>query len=112
MNFMFFNCESLQKIDSIKFNIEKVEDMSYLFEGCSSLISLDLSSLNTEKVKNMNEMFYGCKKLQFLDISHFTSSSRVNISMFSDLPEEGEIKVNEEFLDLIKEEIPGGWTIN
>ena len=86
--------------------------MNNLFNGCGSLTSIDLSNFNTENVKSMSGMFYGCEKLQYLDISSFKSSTNENIIMFKNLPKNGQLKVSEDFIDKIKEQIPANWTIN
>ena len=61
---MFFECSSLQSINSSSFNTTNVKDMSYMFSYCSSLQSIDLSSFNTTNVKNMFWMFHRCDSLE------------------------------------------------
>ena len=53
---MFYECSSLQSINSSLFNTTNVKDMSFMFYGCSSL--------KKENVKISN---YGKKILDELD---------------------------------------------
>ena len=81
-----------------------------MFYKCSSLTSIDLKVFsNTQNVHSMDEMFYYCNKLTSIDISTFTTSL-TSIKLFNELPSIGKIIVKEEFLSLIKDQIPSSWT--
>ena len=64
MNFMFYNCESLKKIEFISFDTSNVINMNSMFEGCKNLEDLDVSNFDTSNVIDMGNMFYGCSKLK------------------------------------------------
>ena len=61
---MFYDCSSLQSVNSSSFNTTNVKNMGGMFYGCSSLQSIDLSSFNTTNVGYMSGMFYGCSSLK------------------------------------------------
>ena len=112
MGSMFEGCSSLKTIDLSSFNTENVKDITYMFSKCKALSSIELSNFDTKKVVHMDGMFYDCPKLVKIDIFSFESSSQETISLFKNLPEEGIIKIKEDFQDLIKEgEIPENWTV-
>jgi len=58
----------------------------------------------------MSKMFYYCSNLENLDISQF-SSFNSNEDLFKNLPSNGTIKVNQNFFEKIKEQIPNEWDI-
>ena len=66
MNFMFYECISLQTLHLSNFNTLSVENMESMFYECSSLKTLYLSNFDTSSVTIMNSMFYGCSLLQTL----------------------------------------------
>lgn len=66
LNCMFNDCFNLKSIKfSNKFNNDKVLFMNYMFFGCENLEKLDLTnfSLNNSNIKEMECMFEGCDKL-------------------------------------------------
>ena len=71
MNYMFYDCSSITKIDLSNFNTQNVTDMSYMLCDCSSLTNIDLSNLNTQNVTNMSSMFSCCKSLTNINLSNF-----------------------------------------
>ena len=75
MNFMFYDCSSLETLDLSNFDTSKVTNMSDMFVDCSSLKTLDLSNFDTSKVTNMRSMFLGCSSLETLDLSGFDTSN-------------------------------------
>ena len=75
IDFMFFDCNSLTKIDLSNFNTENVTDMNHMFHGCDSLSNVNLSNFNTEKVTNMSCMFNGCNSLTNIDLSYFNTKN-------------------------------------
>ena len=64
MSFMFFNCNSLKKIEFISFDTSKVTSMKGMFYKCKELEYLDLSNFNTSKVEEINVIFKECLKLK------------------------------------------------
>ena len=114
MGNMFQHCVSLTSIDISHFNVKKVMYIDYMFHGCLNLQSIDLSKWETPSLNSLAHMFYDCNKLANIDISKFTCSSKVLIStqIFNELPETGKIKVNKDFLEKIKEQIPSKWEID
>lgn len=109
MSYLFDNCYSLTSINLSNFNIGKVGFMEGMFRNCYSLTSINISNFNTENITKMDSMFYGCSKLEFLDISGFTYDK--NISLFYGLPESGTLVVNNDFINLIDNQIPSNWNI-
>ena len=75
MEDMFFNCNSLTKLDLKNFNTTNVTNMQSMFSNCSSLTKLDLNNFDTSKVTNMAYMFSKCSNLEELDISNFNTSN-------------------------------------
>lgn len=65
MELLFAKCTSLH---TVKLNADTaaVTDMSYLFYGCESMEKLDLSRLDTGEVTTMKGMFSNCTKLSKL----------------------------------------------
>ncbi len=85
MDYMFYSCASLGRLDLSKTDTSNVTDMSGMFEDCNNLKSLDISSFNTSNVTNMGGMFSGCRSLSSLDISSFNTSNVTNMGgMFSE----------------------------
>ena len=107
LNYLFDKCYSLTSIDLSNFDISNAEYMEGIFEDCKSITSIDLSNFVNKNNTKMNYMFYGCNELKYVDISGFTSDK--NISMFYGLPNKGKIIVKENFLELIKDQIPNDW---
>ena len=107
LNYLFAECYSLTSIDLSHFNISNVDYMQGMFEDCRSITSLDLSNFINKNDTKMDYMFFGCNKLKYIDISGFTSDE--NISMFHGLPNKGKIIVKENFVEIIKDQIPYDW---
>ena len=83
MDYMFYNCLQLNKLDLTTFDTSNVTNMNSMFASCQVLTELDISDFDTSKVTNMSNMFYGCKKLPSLDLSSFdTSKVTLTSSMF------------------------------
>ena len=105
---MFYNCSSLEKFN-YNFNTFTVSNIEKMFYKCSSLTRINLEVFtNTENAHSMDEMFYYCNKLTSIDISTFTTSL-TSIKLFNELPSNGKITVKENFLSLIKDQIPSSW---
>ena len=109
MSYLFYRCYSLTSIDLSNFSIQKVGFLEGMFRECHSLTSIDLSHFNTENVTEIDYMFYGCENLRYIDISQF--SYYENVSLFYDLPENGTIAINNDFISLIDKQIPSNWNI-
>ena len=57
---MFKDCSNLVALDGLSYlDTSSVSRMEYMFYGCKSLTRLDLSSFDTSRVTNMQEMFRG-----------------------------------------------------
>ena len=83
MNYMFYQCISLEHVNLSNFNTEQLESMSCVFYNTSKLTSLDLRKFNTKNVKVMSWLFYGSSSIKYLDISSFdTSQVTEMMSMF------------------------------
>ena len=109
---MFKNCKSLNHLNISKFNTENLNNINYMFYNCSSLTSLDLSNFNIVNEVKMNYLFYYCSNLQFIDISNIKNISGSNNTLFgNDIPATGQIKVNINIMDIIKEQLPKNWEI-
>ena len=63
MENMFWNCESLIKVDLSSFNTQNVTTMENMFWNCKSLIKIDLSSFNTQNVAFMRNIVRDCETL-------------------------------------------------
>ena len=72
---MFKDCEDIESINLLDYEMSSVTNVNSMFEGCKSLKSIDLSFLKNAKVKNMSNMFSGCSELKSLDWSHLDLSS-------------------------------------
>ena len=72
---MFKNCEDIESIDFLNYDMSSISVYNKMFEGCKSLKSIDLSFLKNAKVENINNMFSGCSDLKSLDWSHLDLSS-------------------------------------
>ena len=75
MDSMFYNCESIVRLDLHNFDTKKVDKMFWMFYNCKSLTTLDISDFDTSKVRNMRWMFYSCKSLTTLDLSSFDTNN-------------------------------------
>lgn len=80
MSKMFYNCESLTRLDLRSFKTENVTDMSYMFSGCSSLTNLDVSGFDISNVTNMIAMFYQCPSLTMLNLNNFNFDHVTSLS--------------------------------
>ena len=66
MQYMFFGCGSLQKIDLTYITTKKVTNMDYVFYACIRLPLLKLVNFDSTALKTANYMFANCYSL--LDI--------------------------------------------
>ena len=114
MGSMFSYCSSLNTINLSNFQTENVEYMSYMFHNCHSLSSINLSNFNTLSIVSFSNMFSNCTNLNYLDISSFINyGSDISIDcILCNVNDYGIIKVNKNFIDKIKNEIPTNWNIS
>jgi len=110
MSYLFHRCYSLTSINLSNFNIENAKFMEGMFQDCHSLTSINISHFNTENITKIDYMFYGCNNLIYLDISNFHYDK--NVSLFYDLPDNGKLFVNKDFINIIEKQIPSSWDIN
>ena len=84
IEYMFYNCKSLKKLNLSNLNTSNVTNMGGMFKGCKNLKELDLSTFNTNNVKYMYGMFSGCSSLNKLNLSNFNTNNVTNMqNMFS-----------------------------
>ena len=106
MGYIFYNCSSLKKVDLTNLNTGNVTDMSCMFFNCSSLKSIDLSNFNTSNVTDMKEMFTGCSSLEKINLSSFNTNKVIDMSdMFfgcSNLTRKNIIAFDQKLLEEIK----------
>ncbi|MCH5248911.1 MAG: BspA family leucine-rich repeat surface protein [Lachnospiraceae bacterium] len=79
-SWMFYNLESLTRIDLSGFDTSKITDMSHMFDECTGLTSIDVSGFDTSNVINMEGMFSACSSLNHLDLSNFNTEKVTNMS--------------------------------
>ena len=65
---MFYNCSSLESLNILNFDTEKVITMEGMFNGCSNLQSLYLSNFNTTNVNNYENIFKDCNKINYINL--------------------------------------------
>ena len=75
LQYMFYQCISIESIDLTNFNTSLVTNMKGTFYQCSSLITINLSNFNTSSVTNMEEIFNRCTSLKSIILSNFDTSS-------------------------------------
>lgn len=80
MGQMFWECNSLERLDVSNFDTSQVTDMESIFSGCNGLTSLDVSNFDTSQVTRMSFMFNDCSGLTSLDISNFNTSQVTDMS--------------------------------
>ena len=85
MQFAFYRCESLERLDVSGFDTSKVTTFTSMFKGCASLLELDVSGFRTPHAESFMSMFNGCSSLWKLDVSHFDTSRAASFNcMFAD----------------------------
>ena len=84
MNYLFYECESLENLNLTYFNTKRVTNMKCMFYKCNSLTDLNLSNLKTQNVTNMRGMFYGCRSLSNLDLSNFDTKNVIDMGYMFD----------------------------
>ena len=72
MTGMFSECEKLEYIDLTGFNTSNVTEMTMMFNECYELKEIKgINNFNTSKVEFMTSMFTFCRELEYLDLSNF-----------------------------------------
>ena len=105
----FNNCNSLKSIEINSFNVTSTTYAYNMFYNCTSLTSVNLKNFNLGIDKdNMFKMFYECPNITYIDISSFWNRSS-NVKLFNVLPPKGEIIVNSNFINAVRDQIPAGW---
>ena len=110
MNRMFYNCESLKRVDLSNINTKNVDDMNYMFHQCLELDSIDLSKVESSNVNDISNIFENCISLKNIDISNFTNSNIKTADMLKNIPETGSIIVNKKFKSKIESKL-NNWNI-
>ena len=64
MDYIFYNCNSLSKLDLSKFETTNVESMKFMFNYCTSLNELNLEKFDTNKCGNFEAMFSGVRNIK------------------------------------------------
>ena len=77
---MFYDCQSLIKLDLSNFKTQEIIDISSMFNSCISLKELNLSNFNTTNVTNMQQLFSKCESLETLNLSNFNTEKVTNMS--------------------------------
>lgn len=78
--YMFWNWESLVKVDFAGVDTYESTDFSYFFCNCFNLTDLNPECLNTSNGVNFDHMFDQCKRLESLDLSYFNTEHVINMS--------------------------------
>ena len=78
IDYMFYRCTVLNKIDFTNFNAKLVTNMEELFNN-SYAETINLSNINTKNVTNMRGMFCDCNNLTNLNLSKFDTRNVTNM---------------------------------
>ena len=115
MFYEFFKNDA--KLKEVKFPIIDFHNIYWfygMFEGCESITSVDLSSAYNDNGQYFFNMFKGCKSLKKINLKNFRKKVNPHYDayeMFIGVPENGEIIINNNFEESIKEQIPKTWII-
>ena len=84
-NWLFYDCDSIYKIDCSKFDCSQIINCSGMFYHCSALSDINLGELDFSLSNNFSYMFYNCKNLEKVDISNLKTKYSLSFnSMFKD----------------------------
>ena len=99
MAYMFAGCGLLSDLNLWhNSKTESLIDMQYIFFGCVSLKKIDLAYFVTSNVKNMDYAFGSCVNLKSLNLINFDSTSLTTANyMFSDCWTLQELYANDNF---------------
>ena len=101
--YLFYDCNSLVKINFSLFKTDKIKNMGDLFYRCYSLKEINLSSFKTDNVTCMINMFNGCSSLKKINLSTFrTDNVTILTNMFSDCSSLKEINISSFKTDNVK----------
>ena len=64
MDYMFYGCSTLKKLNLLNFDTSKVSSITRIFDGCNSLQELIISNFDTSNIKEMDWIFCNCKLLK------------------------------------------------
>ena len=78
---MFEDCNEVQSLDLLSWDMSSVKDMGWMFEGCSSLQSLNIYNWDVSSVENTSSMFCYCTSLQSLNLAGWDVSNINNMEM-------------------------------
>ena len=84
--------------------------MNYMFYHCNSLKSINLSYLSINKLEDISNMFAFCSNVKYLDIVSFKDADFYD-NLFYGMSNNVKIKVNEQFINKIKNQVPSSWEI-
>ena len=78
MNYMFYQCTSLQYLNLSNFNTSSVTDMYRMFYQCTSLKYLIISNFDFEKETEADALtFYDVNNLEYIDIYNIKVSENI-----------------------------------
>ena len=77
MKYMFYKCDSLERINISSFDTKNVKSISNMFGFCYKLRKADLSSLDTSNVTDISNLFYYCTSLEEVNLSDMDLSKVV-----------------------------------
>ena len=77
---MFWNWESLVKVDFTGVDTSEATDFVYFFGECHNLKELNTECINTSSAVNFWSMFRNCKNLERLDLSSFNTEHVIDMS--------------------------------
>ena len=93
--YLFYDCDSIYKIDCSNFDCSQIINCSGMFYHCSSLKEINLGELDFNLSYSFSQMFYNCKNLENIDISKFNTKYAQSFnSMFKDCSKLKKINVN------------------
>ena len=82
INYMFYDCSSLNNLNLSNFKTQNVNNMNHMFFRCSSLINIDFSNFNNQNDINMSGIFSECSSLNNLNLSNFKTQNVINMEYF------------------------------
>lgn len=74
---MFYNCTSLQSLDTSNWDLSDLTNAESMFEGCTNLVSIDLSD-KLENCSSYYNTFKGCTNLESL-VGNHTETDNVRL---------------------------------
>ena len=69
MDYMFYNCTSLNNINISNFNLENLRYSTHMFSGCLNISVIEFKDNTlTKNLEDMSYMFYYCISLENINI--------------------------------------------